>query len=95
MAKEKGGCKTCKKKKELTELPPVVELDYIPSAEDIKSAYAELANYAGVQEDKKPMIKKVYEAIFNETFDFACGGCISTQARKFKNYIKFKLKIRI
>ena len=97
VVKEKGKpCRSCKKKKqELTELPPVVQVEYIPDVQDIKLAFAELTSYGGVKEDKKAFISKVYQAIFNEELEYSCGSCVSTQARKFKNYIKNTLKITV
>ena len=43
--KKPRGCSSCKKKKnEITELPPVDEMEdiYVPSPEDVKLAYEEL-----------------------------------------------------
>ncbi len=82
-------CKTCKKKT-IKELEPILEepidLD-IPTLEDIKLAFAELTSYAGVKEDKKEFIKKIYTHIFQEELDLNCRGCTSQQVRKFSNYL--------
>lgn len=97
VVKEKGKpCRSCKKKKEeITELPPVVQMEYIPDVNDVKIAFAELTSYGGVKEDKKAFISKVYKAIFNEELIYDCHSCVSTQARKFNNYIKNVLKISV
>jgi hypothetical protein len=90
--KQKRGCKTCKKPKEVVveNVPLPFELEpeiYIPTVEDIKLAYAELTSFGGVPEDKKEFIKKVYRALFGEEFIFNCGGCGKSQARKFTNHL--------
>ena len=90
--KQKRGCKTCKKPKEIVveKAPLPFELEpeiYIPTIEDIKLAYAELTSQGGVREDKKDFIQKVYQALFNEEFIFNCGGCGKGQARKFTNHL--------
>jgi hypothetical protein len=90
--KQKRGCKSCKKPKEVVveNVPLPFELEpeiYIPTVEDIKLAYAELTSFGGVPEDKKEFIKKVYRALFGEEFIFNCGGCGKSQARKFTNHL--------
>lgn len=97
VVKEKGKpCKSCKKKKkEITEELPLVPVEYIPDANDIKLAYEELTSYGGVREDKKQFISKVYSSIFNEELEYTCGSCVSTQARKFKHYITNVLKLTL
>ena len=94
--KKVKGCKSCKKKKEVevtgnVELP-VVLTEYIPSVEDIKRAYIMLG---GPKEEEKPFIKKVYEALFDDEFDFTCTSCVHTQTRILKNYIKDTLKLKV
>lgn len=81
-------CKTCKKKV-VKELEPPIELEPIdiPTLGDIKLAFAELTSFGGVKDDKKEFIKKIYEHIFNEEFDFNCRSCVSQQVRKFSNYL--------
>jgi hypothetical protein len=88
-------CKTCKKRKEITELSPVDEMDdiFIPTEEDIKLAYAELYNKD--IEPHKEYINKVYTFLFNENFDFDCPSCVNSQAIKLKNYITHTLKLKI
>jgi hypothetical protein len=94
---KKKRCTSCKKKKEviMTELPQVIEMEYIPDAKDIKLAYEELTSYGGVKEDKKEFISKVYNQIFNEDLIYNCNSCVSTQAKKFKHYITSKLNIKL
>ena len=92
--KTKRGCKSCKKPKEINEkLPLPFELDmYLPTVEDIKTAYVMLSN---LKEEEKPFIQKVYNALFNEEFDFGCRSCVHTQTRILQNYIKDTLKIKL
>ena len=45
----------------------------------------------GVREDKKEMIAKVYQFLFNEELDFTCRSCLSNQGMKFHNYMKYTL----
>lgn len=94
---KKKRCTSCKKKKEtiITELPEIVEMEYIPDVKDIKLAYEELTSYGGVKEEKKEFISKVYKQIFNEELEYNCNVCVSTQAKKFKHYITSKLNIRL
>ena len=87
------GCTSCKKKPAITSLPKVEEEMFIPNVEEIKLAYAELTSLGGVKEDKKELISKVYQYLFEETFDFNCGGCAKPQARRFYNHMKNILKL--
>jgi hypothetical protein len=95
---KKKRCTTCKKKKEIIMdvKEPVVELEQElpPSLGDIKLAYAELTSYGGVKEDKKPFISSIYNKIFNEELEYDCRVCVSTQVRKFTNYIN-KMNISV
>lgn len=88
-------CKTCKKPKEIivekAPLPFELEL-YIPTAEDIKKAYIMLG---GVKEEEKVFIKQVYQALFDEEFDFNCSSCVHTQTRKLGMYISNVLKYKV
>ena len=91
--KPKRGCKSCKKPKEVVveKLPLPFELEeeiYIPTKDDIVLAYAELTSQGGVKEDKKELIQKVYQALFNEEFIFNCNGCGKSQARRFTFHMK-------
>ena len=82
-------CTSCKKKKPVTELPPVVEdVLYIPTKDEIKLAYAEFSSILGVKEDKKELVSKVYKFLFNEDLNYNCKGCGNSQARRFHNYMK-------
>jgi len=94
--KKVGPCKSCKNKKPITELPPIVDEDvYVPTLQEIKNAYVELSNMKGVSLDKREMINKVYSFIFQEEFDFDCSGCMTIQGRKFHNYVVEQLKIEL
>lgn len=91
--KVKGGCKSCKKKKDqVTEvtLPIPFEPEYIPSLSDLKLAYLEMNNMRGIDNHAKPLINKVFLSLYNEPFDFDCRSCISKQVIKFYHYLKDK-----
>ena len=91
--KIKGPCKSCKKKKPITELPQIIEDEvFIPTPEDIKLAYIELGNR---DQNKKEFINKVYQYVFDEPFDFGCTSCMNRQVRKLKNYITEVLKLNV
>lgn len=92
------GCKSCKKKKEVvveanTELPVAIT-EYIPTIDEIKSAYVELGN-PNLTEEQKKFINKVYKAIFNEDFDFTCVTCRHKQGIIFGNHLRYNLNINI
>jgi len=86
------GCTTCKKKKVVTKLEPVMDETISFSAEQIKLAYDLLG---GIKIEEKPFVNDVYKYIFNEDFDWGCKTCVNTQARKLKNYIEYELKIKL
>jgi hypothetical protein len=91
-----AGCKSCKKKKPITELPLIVdETFYSPSRDEIKSALAELSSMKGVKPEKREEINKVFKFLFNQDFNFDCGGCASNQAQLFHNFVVNELKIEI
>ena len=93
------GCKTCKKKPELTELPELIELDeplLIFDSEDIVKAYYAITEKDGIRDEIKPLITGVYRQVFNEEFVYErCISCKNNQLNKFRNYIRFYLKINI
>lgn len=86
------GCTTCKKKKVVTKLEPVVEELMLFSPEQVKLAYALLS---GIKEEERPFVNDVYKSIFNENFDWNCKVCVNTQARKLKSYIENELKLNV
>ena len=94
--KKKPGCKSCKKKSTVTELPKVIEdieyIPYIPTPDDIRLAYIELGNR---EQNKKELINKVYQFLFDEDFNFGCTSCMNVQVRKLKNYITEVLKLNV
>jgi hypothetical protein len=76
---------------EKLKLPFELEEDiFIPTQDDIKVAYAELTSIIGVKEDKKEFIGKVFQFLFNETFDWGCRSCVNKQARRFRIYVTGK-----
>lgn len=97
--KKKKGCTSCKKKKEVIELPPVdlnPEPIYIYDEEDIVKAYHEMVRREGIKEESKVFISGVYKQLFNEEFIFdRCMSCKNTQYHKLRNYILYQLKKRI
>ena len=86
------GCQTCKKKKVVTKLEPIVEETIEFSPEQVKLAYALLS---GIKEQERPFVNDVYKSIFNEDFDWNCKVCVNTQARKLKAYIEEQLKLTV
>ncbi len=86
------GCTTCKKKKVVTKLEPVIEETISFNPEQVKLAYSLLS---GIKEEERPFVNDVYKSIFNEAFDWGCKACVNTQARKLKSYIENELKLKI
>jgi hypothetical protein len=80
-------CSSCKKKPIVNKLPEIQELSLLTN-EEIELAYANLTSYAGVREQDKDNIQFVYTTLFGEPLDFNCNSCVSTQVRKFTNYMK-------
>lgn len=97
--KKKKGCTSCKKKKEVVELPPVdltPEPIYVYDEEDIVKAYHEMVRREGIKEESKVFISGVYKQLFNEEFIFdRCMSCKNTQYHKLRNYILYNLKKNI
>lgn len=85
-------CSTCKKKKPVTKLDPVIEETITFSPEQVKLAYELLS---GVKQEEKPFVNDVYKSIFNENFDWGCKACVNTQARKLRSYIENELKLKV
>jgi hypothetical protein len=86
------GCSTCKKKKPITQLEPVIEETISFTDEQVRQAYDLLG---GIKQEEKPFVNEVYKSVFNENFDWGCKTCVNSQARKLKNYIENKLKIKL
>ena len=85
-------CTSCKKKKPITKLEPLVEEVMMFSPEQIRQSYDLLG---GIKPEEKPFVNEVYKSIFNEDFDWGCRVCVNTQARKLKAYIEKELKIKL
>ena len=85
-------CTSCKKKKPVTKLDPIVEETITFTDEQVKVAYHLLG---GIKQEEKPFVNDVYKSIFNEDFDWNCKICVNTQARKLKSYIENKLNIKL
>ena len=94
--KRKKGCTSCKKKKDVVELPTVdltPEPIYVYDDEDIVKAYYEMVRREGIKEESKVFISGVYKQLFNEDFNFDnCMSCKNNQYHKLRNYILYKLK---
>jgi hypothetical protein len=86
------GCTTCKKKKVVTKLEPLVEEVMTFNPQQVKLAYSLLG---GIKEEEKPFVNEVYKSVFNEDFDWNCKVCVNTQARKLKAYIENELKLTV
>ena len=78
------GCTTCKKKKVVTKLEPIIDETISFTDEQVQLAYDLLS---GVKDEERPFVNEVYKSIFNEPFDWGCKACVNTQARKLKAYI--------
>jgi hypothetical protein len=86
------GCTSCKKKKEVTKLEPLIEEVMTFNSQQVKLAYDLLG---GIKEEERPFVNEVYKSVFNEDFDWGCKACVNNQARKLKNYIENELKIKL
>lgn len=90
-----AGCSKCKKKKIVEELPPIIEELDLYTNKEILIAYEELTSMGGVKEDKKEYISQVYRYLFNEELDYPCNVCMTTQVRKFRNFLKYNLNMNV
>lgn len=94
---KKKKCVECKKKKEVTKLPPIIEdedyIPYIPSQADMLLAFSEINNRQ--DKSKREFVNKVYNFLFNEDFDFHCESCVNVQTRKFRNYLNQTFKYNL
>jgi hypothetical protein len=92
-------CKTCKQKEE--ELPPIEDVLteeplIVYDKEDIVKAYHEIVRRDGIREEYKPFVNDVFKQLFNEEFEFGnCVSCKNNQYHKLRNYVRFKLNVRI
>ena len=97
--KKKRGCGNCKKKKPDVELPEVSFIEeplIIFDQEDIVKAYNEMVRRDGIKEESKVFISSVFRQLFNEEFKFNnCMSCKNSQYHKFRNYIRFELKVNL
>jgi hypothetical protein len=97
--KKVKGCKSCKKKNEVVELPEIsfIEEPLIVFDEDnIVKAYYEVVRRDGIREESKVFINDVYKQLFNEEFIFdKCISCKNKQYHKFRNYILYNLKVNV
>ncbi len=97
--KKKRGCTSCKKKKDVVELPEVSFVEeplIVFDNEDIVKAYYEIINKDGIKEESKVFINGVYKQLFNEEYIFDnCISCKNNQYHKLRNYILYELKVSI
>ena len=91
---KKEGCTTCKTKELKTKYPRRINPDdyYYPSNDDIILAYTNLRD--GIK-SREYFIGKVYQALFDESFNWNCGGCKNNNTKRLKNFINQKLNIEL
>jgi hypothetical protein len=77
-------CKTCKKKPEVTELPPIEE-EVLVSKEDITYLYTEMTRKTFTDEMFN-RLSGIYFLLFNEPLN-RCTGCGGRQYRKVKHLV--------
>lgn len=90
-------CHSCKKKNvEINELPQINEEMFIeiPSGDELLNSYLLLGNKELSISDKEK-ISNDYKFIFNEDFHFDCNSCINQQTIKFRNFLKYHLKLNV
>jgi hypothetical protein len=93
-------CKSCKQKEvELPSIEEVLTEEVITiefDKEDIVKAYHEMVRIGGIREEYKPFVNDVYKQLFKEEFRFDnCLSCKNNQYHKLRNYVRFKLNVRI
>jgi len=91
---KKKRCTQCKKKKEITEAIPVVDLEFEipPTYDEIMDLYNTMSNMKGVTSEEHSRINPIYKKIFQEDLLTGCGSCGATQYRKLKHFITEILK---
>jgi hypothetical protein len=77
-------CKTCKKKPEVTELPPILS-EVLVSKEDITYLYTEMTRKTFTDEMYN-RLSGIYFLLFNEPLN-RCTGCGGRQYRKVKHLV--------
>lgn len=88
-------CQSCKKKKVIKELPPVIEEPLLPTSEEIMFAYTEMSSAKGLNPQYYDEVNKTYKAIFNEDVERNCGQCGRRQFRKMEHYVKNVLQLNV
>ena len=93
--KKVKGCKSCKKKAEVTApLPKLIIEEVLPTEEEIVEAYKLMK--ANAKSDKDlAKIYKIFEYVMGYDYKKACGGCGNKEFIKFEYTIKHNLKIDI
>jgi hypothetical protein len=77
-------CKTCKKKPEVTELPPIEE-EVLVSKDDVIYLYTEMTRKTFTDEMFN-RLSGIYFLLFNEPLN-RCTGCGGRQYRKVKHLV--------
>ena len=78
-------CKTCKKKPEVTELPPIEE-EVLVSKSDVIYLYTEITRKTFTDEMFN-RLSGIYFLLFNEPLN-RCTGCGGRQYRKVKHFVE-------
>jgi len=94
---KKKRCTQCKKKKEITEAIPVVDLEFEipPTYNEIMDLYTTMSNMKGVNPEEYNRINPIYKKLFQEDLLTGCGSCGATQYRKLKYFITEILKQQV
>ena len=94
---KKKPCKSCKKGKEVTELPQPIDIlsELPPTYDEVKDLYITMSSMGGVTPEDYERINPIYKRIFNEDLLRSCGSCGRTQYRKLSWHIKNVLNLDI
>ena len=93
--KKVKGCKSCKKKAEVTApLPKLIIEEALPTEEEIIEAYKLMKANANSDKDLTK-IYKIFEYVMGYNYRKTCGGCGNKEFIKFEYKIKHDLGINI
>jgi len=93
--KKLKGCKSCKKKAEVTVTSPqlIVE-EPIPAKEELIEAYELMKANANSEKDLTK-IYKIFEYVMGYNYRKACGGCGNKEFIKFQHKLRSEFKLDI
>ena len=83
--RKKKECTSCKKKPEVTELPPI-EIEPLVSEEEVKFLFTEMSSRS-YSDELYNQLNIIYSMLFQEPLD-RCSGCSRRQYRKVQHYVK-------